>query len=128
MFQTGCDFVTVSQVTDNKFYFLKCLCAFCWVIPWHMNFVCQHFQTLCLFHLHRRVGIPTRLCQRFRTICSIFIGGLVRRWNRQCSETSAYKIQTPVNYPEENIQHTEHGESLKSITPEICFNYGTRGQ
>jgi hypothetical protein len=32
----------------------------------------------------------------------------------QCSETSAYKIQTPGNYPEENIQHTEHGESLKS--------------
>jgi hypothetical protein len=23
----------------------------------------------------------------------------------ECSETSAYKIQTPVNYPEENIQH-----------------------
>jgi hypothetical protein len=32
----------------------------------------------------------------------------------QCSETSAYKIQTPRNYLEENIQHTEHGESLKS--------------
>jgi len=32
----------------------------------------------------------------------------------ECSETSAYKIQTPRNYPEENIQHTEHGESLKS--------------
>jgi hypothetical protein len=31
-----------------------------------------------------------------------------------CSETSAYKIQTPGNYPEENIQHTEDGESLKS--------------
>jgi hypothetical protein len=35
------------------------------------------------------------------------------RWNRQCSGTSAYKIQTSGNYPEENIQHTEHGESLK---------------
>ena len=32
----------------------------------------------------------------------------------ECSEKSAYKIQTPGNYPEENIQHTEHGESLKS--------------
>jgi hypothetical protein len=29
----------------------------------------------------------------------------------ECSETSAYKIQTPGNYPEENTQHTEHGES-----------------
>jgi hypothetical protein len=32
----------------------------------------------------------------------------------ECSETSTYKIQTPGNYPEENIQHTEHGERLKS--------------
>jgi hypothetical protein len=32
----------------------------------------------------------------------------------ECSETSAYKIQTPGNHPEENVQHTEHGESLKS--------------
>ena len=32
----------------------------------------------------------------------------------ECSETSAYKIQTPGNNPEENIQHSEHGESLKS--------------
>jgi hypothetical protein len=31
----------------------------------------------------------------------------------ECSETSAYKIQTPENYPEESIQHTEHGESFK---------------
>jgi len=33
---------------------------------------------------------------------------------QQCSETSAYKIQTPGNYPEESIQHSEHGERLKS--------------
>ena len=32
----------------------------------------------------------------------------------ECSETSAYKIQTPGNYPEGRIQHSEHGESLKS--------------
>jgi hypothetical protein len=25
----------------------------------------------------------------------------------ECSETSAYKIQTPGNYPEENIQHVK---------------------
>ena len=31
-----------------------------------------------------------------------------------CSETSEYKIQTPGNYPEESIQHSEQGESLKS--------------
>ena len=32
----------------------------------------------------------------------------------ECSETSAYKLQTPGNYPEESIQHSEHGGSLKS--------------
>ena len=32
----------------------------------------------------------------------------------ECSETSAYKIQTPGNNPEESIKHSEHGESLKS--------------
>ena len=32
----------------------------------------------------------------------------------QCSETSEYTFQTPGNYPEESIQHSEQGESLKS--------------
>jgi hypothetical protein len=32
----------------------------------------------------------------------------------ECSETSAYKIQTPGNYPEECIKHLEQSESLKS--------------
>jgi len=32
----------------------------------------------------------------------------------ECSETSAYIIQTPGNYIEENIIYSEHGESLKS--------------
>jgi hypothetical protein len=35
-------------------------------------------------------------------------------YGTECSETSAYKIQTPGNYPEESIQHSEQGESLKS--------------
>jgi len=39
----------------------------------------------------------------------------------ECSETSAYKFQTPGNYPEESIQHSEHGESLKSrIDSFVC--------
>jgi len=36
----------------------------------------------------------------------------------ECSETSAYKIQTAGNYPEESIQHSEHGESfIHSASP-----------
>jgi len=40
--------------------------------------------------------------------------------HRQVGETSAYKIQMPGNYPDENIQHTEHGESLKSRIDGNC--------
>ena len=36
-------------------------------------------------------------------------------------EMLAYKIQTPGNYPEENIQHSEHDESWKSRVPEDIF-------
>jgi hypothetical protein len=32
----------------------------------------------------------------------------------ECSETSAYKIQTPGNHPKERLQHSKQGESLKS--------------
>jgi hypothetical protein len=34
----------------------------------------------------------------------------------ECSETSAHKIQTPGNYPEESISHSEYGERFKSRT------------
>jgi len=76
------------------------LYAFFWVIPRRLNFMCRHFRTHCLFHLHRRIGIPSYL--------SAYEDGT------ECSETSAHKIQMPVNYPEESIQHSEHGKSLKS--------------
>jgi len=35
----------------------------------------------------------------------------------ECSKTSAFKIQMPGNNPKESIQHSEHGESLKSRKP-----------
>ena len=37
----------------------------------------------------------------------------------ECSETSTYKIQTPGQYPEESIQHSEHSKSLESVA--ACF-------
>jgi hypothetical protein len=44
----------------------------------------------------------------------------------ECSETSAYIIETPGNYPKENIIYSEHGESLKSRTFRniLCIAYG----
>jgi hypothetical protein len=62
------------------------LFAFFWVIPRHLKFVCQRFGTLCLLHLH--TFPPMKMEQK------------------ECSETLAYKTQTPGNYPEESIQHT----------------------
>ena len=41
----------------------------------------------------------------------------------ECSEMSAYKFQMPGNYPEESIQHSEQGESVKS-TNEPCLQSG----
>ena len=75
--------------------------SFFWVIPQRLNFVCRHLGTLC----------------------SIFIVGVSRKnlltlpmkmEQTECSETSAYKIQTLGNHPKERIKHSEHGESLKS--------------
>jgi len=43
----------------------------------------------------------------------------------ECSETSAYKIQTPGNYPEESIKHSEEGESLKSRIFIVCGEHNT---
>ena len=58
--------------------------AFFWVIPWRLKFICR----------------------RFETLCSIFIGRYLpmRMEHTECSETSAYKFQTPGNHPKENIQ------------------------
>jgi len=36
---------------------LLSLYAFFWVISRRLNFICRRFGTLCLFHLHRQIGI-----------------------------------------------------------------------
>ena len=53
-----------------------------------------------VFHLHRQVGMKVTYLP-------------VKMERTECSETSEYKIQTPGNYPEKSIQHSERGESLK---------------
>jgi len=54
------------------------------------------------------VNCPASECRRFGTLC------LFHEDETECSETSAYKIQTAGNHPEKKIQHSEHGEILKS--------------
>jgi len=71
------------------------------LFPRRLNFICRRFGTLCFFQGRY---LPMRMEQP------------------ECSETSEYKIQTPRNYPEESMQHLEHGESLKS---RILFSCNT---
>jgi hypothetical protein len=59
----------------------------------------------------RAIPSLVRIPKLFSTLVIIHL--LAYEDRTQCSETSAYKIQTPGNYPED-IQHTEHGESFKS--------------
>jgi len=55
-----------------------------------------------LFHLYKQVGACTHTYL------------LMKMEQKERSEMSAYKIQTPGNHPKESIQHSGHGESLKS--------------
>ena len=61
------------------------LYAFFWVISQRVNFICQRFGTLCLFHLHRQVGmkmkqiVPKRRHIKFR--------------RREITQKKAYSIQ-----------------------------------
>jgi hypothetical protein len=61
-----------------------------------------------LFHLHRWCKLeeyPSNLVPVFLLFTS-----LMNMEQTECSETSAHKIQTPVNHPIERIQHSEHGD------------------
>ena len=84
----GQDLVRCKIVVDNKC--LKVLCFLLYNSPAAEFYVTTFRNTL--FHIHR----PMKMEQTER------------------SETSPYKIQTLENCPEENIQNSEQGESLKS--------------
>ena len=69
------------------------LCAFFWVIPPASELYMPTFRNT-LFHLHRQVGMK---------ILHTYLP--IKMEQTECFETSAYKIQTPGNYPEDSIQH-----------------------
>jgi hypothetical protein len=76
--------------------------ALCWtlyifflVISRRLNFICRRFGTLCVFHLHRQVGVE------------FYIYPPMKMEQTERSETSEYKIQTPGNYPEESIKYSD---------------------
>jgi len=41
------------EVKSHRVNMYSMMYSFFWVILWCLNFICLHFRTLCLFHLHR---------------------------------------------------------------------------
>ena len=62
-------------------------------------------------------------------VCSVFIGRVNKKLlvhttyedGTECFETSARKIQTKGNRPKERIQHSQHGERVKTNTHHILL-------
>jgi hypothetical protein len=54
--------------SENVKYFLY---VFFWVIPPRLNFVCRRFGTLCLFHLHRQVGMKNNEDKKYFLLTEI---------------------------------------------------------
>ena len=52
-----CDLNKAYCTTLRVWAFCVMLYVFFWVIPRRLNFICRRFGTLCLFHLHRQVGV-----------------------------------------------------------------------
>ena len=92
----------VTKVSKLSFSWFKTfalfwmLYAFFWVIPGSLNVIFRRFGTLCLFHLHRQVGVGWLGTYTYLPM---------KMEQTECSETLAYNIHMPVNYPEESIQN-----------------------
>jgi hypothetical protein len=91
------------------------------------------FENVGVF-IREKVWLENSLTQTFSRITTPTFSNLVilhtyppmKMEQPECSEMSAYKIQMLGNNPEESIQHSEHGESLKSRTDQMFVQQFTR--
>jgi len=86
-------FITSRQIlwfSISNFAMFPMLYSLLWVIPGRLTFICRHFGTHCLFQLRRWCKLLTTPMKMEQTVCS---------------ETSAPKIQTPGNHPQQRIKH-----------------------
>jgi len=60
-----------------------------WILEFKLSPCCE----CCILSFGWFPDVWNRMCRRFETLCSIFIGRLED--GTECSETSAHKIQTP---------------------------------
>jgi len=102
--------------------------------PWHVPYI-PHPSTTCstsepppICHPpaigSAKFPVKTSLYKylSFSVRQSLFIHLPMKMEQIECSETSAYKIETPGNYPKENTLYSEHGKSLKSSIG-TCFKF-----
>ena len=100
---------TARHVFERGTYLLY---AFFWVIPRRLNFICQRFGTLCLFHLHRRVGAcriiqdTAKVLNQGPTSCDLLI------------KLQPYLLR----WPEQDVSHTKPDTSAPSDTLH-CASY-----
>jgi hypothetical protein len=65
LFSTKASLHRIPKATNTHSVYIILLYAFFWVIPRRLNFISQRFGTLCLFHLHRRVGMKQYIILHF---------------------------------------------------------------
>jgi hypothetical protein len=90
-----------------------------WVITLHSPFLysdpplpCHppsYWLRLCSSRTSSHISTPT-----FSNLVILHTYPPMKMEQKECADTLAYKIPTLGNYPEESLQHSEHGKSLKS--------------
>jgi hypothetical protein len=98
-----------------------------WVVALHSLFL---YSALSLPCHSPSIWLRLFLKQNFSHIYilqphSFFTPTCLWRWNRQCSEMLAYKIQMLRNYRKGSIQHSEHSESfqIKNMFSMLAYVY-----
>jgi len=96
-----------SEGVETEMCFCLLYAFFC-VIPQRLNFVCRHFGTLCLFHLHRRVGVKN----------SSYLPAYEDGTDRVFRNVGIQNSDAGGNYPEEIIPtfRTQRKFEIKNIS------------
>jgi hypothetical protein len=67
-------------------------------------------------YLQHGESLKTTILHLYEKETASHIRLIVKMKPTECYETSAFNIQTPGKYPEENLPYLQHGESLKTTT------------
>ena len=115
---------TLGSTRHESFSFTYTPMASMWVVTLHYLLCTRthpYLSTLLLIGsgYFRASPFPLTKPQHFSNLVILHLPAYEDRTG--CFEISAYKIQTPGNYPEESTQHSEHGEGSKSrMTSSYC--------